>query len=102
MTLIGEMSWGTLADKTHEQYSDFRVTINELMVEIGETEGQLNIFDFPGFRLILDDLERPSGDSIYLRYSQEITWNSHLSAWAKSLLVWSLWSTSQTWALCSE
>jgi len=48
MTLIGEMSWGTLADKTHEQYIDFRVTINELMVEIGDTEGQLNIFDFPG------------------------------------------------------
>src|SRR5882724_12294357 len=30
----------------------------------------------------------PSGDSIYPRYSQEVMWNSHLSAWAKSL--WSL------------
>src|SRR5882724_9528830 len=26
---------------------------------------------------------RHSGDSIYLRYLQEVTWNSHLSAWEK-------------------
>ena len=26
---------------------------------------------------------RPSGDSIYPRYLQEVTWNSHLSSWAK-------------------
>jgi len=26
---------------------------------------------------------RPSGDTIYLRHLQEVTWNSHLSAWAK-------------------
>src|SRR5882724_13452124 len=45
---------------------------------------------------------RPLGDSIYPRYSQEVTWNSHLSAWAKGPLVWSLWSTSWTWYLCLE
>src|SRR5882724_8719943 len=45
---------------------------------------------------------RPSGDSIYLRYLQEVAWNSHLSAKAKSPLVWSLWSTSRMWNLCSE
>jgi len=39
---------------------------------------------------------RPSGDSIYPRYSQEVTWNSHLSAWAKSPSVQSLRSTSLT------
>jgi len=38
---------------------------------------------------------RPSGDSIYLKYSQEVTWNSHLSVWEKSLLVQSLRSTSE-------
>src|SRR5882724_12397166 len=36
---------------------------------------------------------RPPCDSIYPRYSQEVAWNSHLSAQAKSLLVQSLWST---------
>ena len=45
---------------------------------------------------------RPLGDSIYPRYSQEVMWNSHLSAWAKSPLAWSLHSTSWTWALWSE
>src|SRR5882672_3469392 len=37
---------------------------------------------------------RPLGDSIYLRYSQEVTWNSHLSAWAKRMLAQSSRSTS--------
>src|SRR5882724_33325 len=45
---------------------------------------------------------RPSGDSIYPRYLQEAAWNLHLSAQAKSPLVWSLQSTSQMWALCSN
>jgi len=45
---------------------------------------------------------RPSGDRIYPRYLQEVMWNLHLSAWAKSPLVWSLQSTSWTWSLCSE
>src|SRR5882724_9146880 len=30
---------------------------------------------------------RPSRDSMYLRYSQEVAWNLHLPAWAKSPLV---------------
>src|SRR5882724_6897291 len=108
MALIGEMPGGTLVGKMHKQNCDFRISVNETMVEIGKAEEGLNILDFSWNWPILDDLNlvwamvRPSGDSIYLRYLQEVTWNLHLSAWAKSLLAWSLWHTSQTWALCLE
>src|SRR5882724_8144960 len=108
MALIQEMPRGTLAGKMHEWNCDFGISINETMVEIGKAEEGLNILDFSWNWPILDNLNfvwamvRPSGDSIYQRYSQEVTWNSHLSAWAKSLLAWSLQSTSRTLSSCSE
>ena len=43
---------------------------------------------------------RPSGDSIYPRYSHELQWNSHLLAQAYSQLHQSRVSTSRTWAEC--
>ena len=43
----------------------------------------------------------PSGDSIYPRYFQEVTWNSHLSAQANSPLVRSLQSTPEC-GLCAQ
>ena len=70
--------------------------MNEVMVEVGEAKERLNILDFSSYRPILNDLDfsrglvRPSRDSIYLRYSQEVVWNSHLSAQAKSPLAQSL------------
>jgi len=38
MALIGEVPKGTLLGKTHELNGDFRVSINEMMVEVGEAE----------------------------------------------------------------
>src|SRR6266481_4395304 len=51
---------------------------------------------------LLDAIVSPSGDSIYPRYSQEVTWNSHLSVRAKSPLVLSRFNTSWTCFLCLE
>ena len=51
------MPRGTLAGKTHEQNSDFRVSKDDMTVEVGESEEGLNILDFLGFRPILDDLD---------------------------------------------
>src|SRR5882724_10741062 len=108
MALIREMPGGTLAGNTCERDCDFGISINEMTVEIGTAEEGLNVLDFSWYWPILDNLDfvramvRPSGDSIYLRYSQEVTWNSHLSAWAKIPLAQSLQSTSRTWSLCLE
>src|SRR5882724_141337 len=97
LALIGEMPRGMLAGKMHEQNCDFRISVNEVMVEVGEAEERLNILDFPWWMTctLYGAMVRPSGDSIYLRYLQEVMWKSHLSAWAKkkSLLVWGLQST---------
>src|SRR5882724_4197261 len=107
MALIREMPGGTLVGEMHKWNCDFGISINEMTVEVGKAKERLNILDFSWYWPILDDLDlfeaivRPSGDSIYPKYLQEVTWNSNLSAWAKSPLVQSLWSTSQTWSLCS-
>src|SRR5882724_11153389 len=97
MALIREMPGGTLVDKTHERDCDFRISVNETTVEIGKAKERLN-FRGTGQSWIIWTLYgamvRPLGDSIYPRYLQEVTWNSHLSAWAKSPLAWSLQSTS--------
>jgi len=96
MALIGEMPGGTLVGKMHKWKCDFGISVNEMTVEVGKAEERLNILDFSWCWPILDDLDfvqghgEAFGDSIYPRYSQEVTWNSHLSAQAKSPLVWSL------------
>ena len=48
---------GTLVGKMHKQDCDFRISINEMTVEIGKTEEGLNILDFLGFWPVLDDLD---------------------------------------------
>src|SRR5882672_679912 len=50
--LIGKVPCGTLAGKTHKWNCDFRISVNETTVEVGETEEGLNILDFLGFRPI--------------------------------------------------
>src|SRR5882672_7063949 len=50
MALIRKMPCGTLAGKMHKQNSDFRISINEATIEVGETEEGLNVLDFPGVR----------------------------------------------------
>src|SRR5882724_3505428 len=61
MALISEVPRGTLAGKTSEQNGDFRVSENETVIEVGESEERLDVFDFPGFWPILDDLDLISG-----------------------------------------
>src|SRR5882672_7685650 len=57
MALIGKVPGGTLAGKMHKRNCDFRISVNEMTVEIGETEEGLNILDFLRFRPILDNLD---------------------------------------------
>ena len=57
MALIGETPGGTLAGKTCERDCDFRISINEAMVEIGKAEERLNILDFSWYWPILDNLD---------------------------------------------
>ena len=46
MELIGKVPGGTLVGKTCKQNCDFRISINEMMVEVGKAEERLNILDF--------------------------------------------------------
>src|SRR5467141_2017244 len=57
MALIGKVPGGTLAGKMHKRNCDFRISINETTVEVGETKEGLNILDFPRFGPILDNLD---------------------------------------------
>ena len=83
---IRENPWDIFPGEPHERDCDFRVAINETAIEIGKPEERHYISDFPGFGPVLDGpdlfwvIERPSGDSIYPKYSHELQWNSHLSA----------------------
>src|SRR6266481_7918883 len=106
MALISKVPSSTLAGESHEQNCDLGVFMNEMTVKIGKYKEGLNVFDLPGLRPVLiiwtlcDAIVRPSGDSIYLRYSQDVMWNSHLSARAKRPLTRSLRNTSRTWVIC--
>ena len=55
------MPRGTLAGKRCKWNGDFRVSENETVIEVGESEERLDVFDFPGFWPILDDLDLISG-----------------------------------------
>src|SRR5882724_3799016 len=57
MALIGEMPWGTLVGKMHERDCDFRISIDETMVEVGKAKERLDILDFLWYWPILDDLD---------------------------------------------
>ena len=78
MALIGKVPGCTLAGEACKWNGDFRISVNETTVEIGKTKERLDILDIPGFRPVLDNLDlyramvRPSGDSIYPRYLQEV------------------------------
>ena len=77
--LIGEVPNCTLSGKACEGYGDFRVSVNEMLVEVGKTEKQLNVFNLSRFFfqswiiwILYSAMVRPLGDSIYPRYSQEL------------------------------
>src|SRR5882724_4061558 len=61
MALIGKVPGCTLVFKEHKWNGDFRISINETMVEIGKTEERLNVLDFLGFQPALDDLDFVQG-----------------------------------------
>ena len=76
--LISEVPNCTLLGKAHERYGDFRVSVNEASVEVGKTKEKLNVLDLLGGQswiiwTLYGAMVRPSGDSIYPRYSQEVT-----------------------------
>ena len=57
MAFIEKVPGGTLVGKTHKQNCDFRISMNEVMVEDGEAEERLNILAFLWYGPILDDLD---------------------------------------------
>src|SRR5882672_1980025 len=57
MALIRKVPRGTLAGKTREWNGDFRMSVNEMMVKVGEAKERLNVLDFSGFWPILDYLD---------------------------------------------
>jgi len=57
LALIGKVPNSTLLGEACEWNSDFGVSINEVSVEVGKTKERLNVFDLPGFRPILDNLD---------------------------------------------
>src|SRR5882672_9950249 len=57
MALIGKVLGGTLVGKTRKWNCDFRISVNETMVEVGETKEGLNVLDFLRFGPILDNLD---------------------------------------------
>ena len=72
MELIRKVPGGTLVGKTHKRHCDFRISINETMVEVGKTEEGLNVLDFLGFGPILDNLDLVWGHG-------EAFWRQHVS-----------------------
>src|SRR5882672_7536162 len=55
--LIRKVPGGTLVGKTRKWNCDFGISVNEMMVEVGETKEGLNILDFLRFGPILDNLD---------------------------------------------
>src|SRR5882724_7355062 len=74
MALISEVPRGTLAGKMRKWNSDFRVSENETMIEVGESEERLDVFDFLGFWPILDnlDLVRGHGEAFRRQHLSEV------------------------------
>src|SRR5882724_5258103 len=74
MALIGEVPRGTLVGKMCKWNSDFRVSKNEMTIEVGKSEERLDVFDFPGFWPILDDLDlvRGHGEAFGRQHVSEV------------------------------
>src|SRR5882672_4741785 len=74
MALIGKVPGGTLVGKMHKQNCDFRISVNEVTIEVGETKEGLNILDFPRFGPILDnlDLVRGHGEAFGRQHVSEV------------------------------
>src|SRR5882672_2415771 len=57
MALIGKFPGGTLVGNMHKWNCDFGISVNEMMVKVGETKEGLNVLEVLGFRPILDYLD---------------------------------------------
>ena len=72
MALLGEVPGSTFTSEMGQRNSDFRVFWNETLIEIGEAQERLDIFDLSGFRPILNDLEFVGGHS-------EAAWRKYIA-----------------------
>src|SRR5882672_11373740 len=74
MALIGKVPGGTLVGKTRKWNCDFGISVNEMTVEVGETEEGLNILDFLRFGPILDNLDliRGHGEAFRRQHVSEV------------------------------
>src|SRR5882672_4904248 len=72
MALIRKVPGGTLVGKTCKWDCDFRVSVNEMTIEVGETKEGLDVLDFLRFRPILDNLDLVWGHG-------EAFWRQHVS-----------------------
>ena len=81
LAVIEEVPQSSFLGKTGQRNDNVGVIVDESLVEIGETQGRLDVLDFVGFGPILDNLDfcgihiRPSGDKMNPRYSTEVVWN---------------------------
>ena len=60
---IGEVPSSTFMSEMGEWNSDLRVFQNKMLIEIGEVQERLDIFDLLGFGPILNDLDLVGGHS---------------------------------------
>src|SRR5882724_9915013 len=72
MAFIRTVPGGTLAGEACKWNGDFRISMNEMMVEIVKTKKILDILDFLGFWPVLDDLDFVQGHG-------EAFWGQHVS-----------------------
>ena len=57
LAVVGENPWDIFPGEPHEWDCDFRVAVNEMVIEIGKPEERHYISDFLGFRPVLDGLD---------------------------------------------
>ena len=57
LAVVGENPWDVFPGELHERDCDFRVAVNETVIEIGKPEEGHYISDFPGLRPVLDGLD---------------------------------------------
>jgi len=73
----------TFMSELSQRNNDVGVIVDESVVEVGETEEGLDVFDFPRLRPVPDGLDLVFGHKKAFRrqgISEVLKWNSHLSA----------------------
>jgi hypothetical protein len=81
--IFREIPFDFFPSESGERNSDIGVVVNEVLIEVSKSEERLDVIDFSWlqpFLTLSSDIVSPSGERMYLRYSTELEWNSHLSA----------------------